>query len=89
MAPNTTKTISCKTWNSPVEYPSRESNHDIEECEGNMLNAIFKEKVQGRKHPGRRAFAEPETLVTESLNMQFEMNRKIKIQMIVKTTMVK
>ena len=27
---------------------------------GNMLNSIFKENVEGQKHPGSCAFAEPE-----------------------------
>ena len=50
---------SCKAWYSPVEFPSRECNHDIKESKGNMSNPIFKENVQGRKHPGSCAFAEP------------------------------
>ena len=33
---------SCKIWNSPVEYLSRLSKHDIKESEGNMFNPIFK-----------------------------------------------
>ena len=56
------RTISCKAWNSPVEYHSRECQHDINESEGNMFNPIFKENVQGRKHPGSCAFAEPKLL---------------------------
>ena len=47
-------------WNSRVEYPSRECKHDIKESKGNMFNPIFKENVQGWKHPGSCAFAEPE-----------------------------
>ena len=46
----------------PAEYPSIESKHDIKESEGNMFNPIFKGNVQGRKHPGRCAFVEPELL---------------------------
>ena len=49
-------------WNSPVEFPSRECKHAIKESEGNMFNPVFKENVQGRKHPGSCAFAEPELL---------------------------
>ena len=30
---------------------------------GNMLNPIFKENVQGQKHPGSCAFAEPDLLM--------------------------
>ena len=58
--PNAARTISCKAWNSPVEYPSRECKHDIKESKGNMFNPIFKENVQGKKHSGSSAFAEPE-----------------------------
>ena len=47
----------------PVEYPSRECKHDIKESKGNILNPIFKENVQGQKHPGSCAFAEPELLM--------------------------
>ena len=46
----------------PVEYPSTESKHDIKESEGNIFNPIFKGNVQGRKHPERCAFVEPELL---------------------------
>ena len=54
------RTISCKAWNFPVEYPSRECKHGIKESKGNMFNPIFKESVQGQKHLGSCAFAEPE-----------------------------
>ena len=30
-----------KAWNSHVEYPSRESKHDIKESKFNMFNPIF------------------------------------------------
>ena len=36
--------------NSTVEYHSREYKHDIKESEGNMLNPIFKENLQGVAH---------------------------------------
>ena len=62
MAPNIARTISGKTWNSPVEYPSKECKHNIKEFEGNMLNTIFKENVQEWKHPSSCALAEPELL---------------------------
>ena len=62
-APNGTRTISCKAWNSPVVYPSRECKHDIKESKGNMFNPIFKENVQGQTHSGSCAFAEPELLM--------------------------
>ena len=47
----------------PVEYSSRECKHDIKESKGNMFNPIFKENVQGQKHPGSCAFAEPKLLM--------------------------
>ena len=59
MTPNALRTIICKAWNSPVEYPSRECKHDIKESKGNMVNPIFKENVQGLKHLGSCAFPEP------------------------------
>ena len=62
-APNAARTISCKAWNSLVEYPSRDGRHDIEESEGNKFNPIFKDDVQGQKHPGSCALAEPEVLI--------------------------
>ena len=58
MVPNTARTINYKACNSPVEYPSRESKHDINESECNMFNPISKGNVQGR----RCAFSEPELL---------------------------
>ena len=54
------RAIICTVWNSHIEYPSRECKHDMKESEGNMFNSIFKENVQGRKPPGKCAFAEPE-----------------------------
>ena len=39
-----------------------ESKHYIKGSEGNLFNLIFKGNVQGWKHPGRCAFAEPELL---------------------------
>ena len=38
--------------------PSSECKHDIRASEGNMLNSIFNDNVQGRKQPGSCAFAE-------------------------------
>ena len=51
--PNVARTISCKAWNSPAEYPSWVSRCDIKGSDGTMLNPIFWKKVQGQKHPGR------------------------------------
>ena len=66
IAPNTARTIGCKTWKSPVEYHNKKSKHGIQESEGNIFNPIFKGKIQGWKHPGRCAFAEPELLSQKS-----------------------
>ena len=59
------KTISCKAWNYPIEYPSRASKRDIKESEGNVFNRIFKENVQWRKHPGGAHLQNQNYLVTE------------------------
>ena len=61
-APNATRTISCKARNSPVEYPCGECKNDTKGSQGNMFIQIYKENVQGRKHPGSCAFAEPDLL---------------------------
>ena len=61
-APNTTRKISCKAWNFPVQYPSRQFNHGIKDCDGNMFKSIFKGNVQGLKYLGRCAFVESELL---------------------------
>ena len=57
-------TISCKAWNTTAEYASWECKdvRRIKEFEGNSFNPIFNENIQGRKHPGSCAFAEPELL---------------------------
>ena len=49
---NVARTISCKAWISPAEYPSGECKHYIKESEGNMFNPVFKENVQEWRHPG-------------------------------------
>ena len=51
-APNVARTISCKAWNSPAEYPSWVAKCDIKGSDGTMLNPIFWKRVQGQKHPG-------------------------------------
>ena len=44
----------------PVEYPSRESKHNIKESEINMSNPIFKANVHEQNHPGTCVVAVPE-----------------------------
>ena len=56
--PNAARTISCKAWNSPAEYPSWVARCDIKGSGGTVLNPIFWKKVQGQKHPGRWEIAE-------------------------------
>ena len=46
----------------PVTRIYRESKHDLNKSEGNMFNAIFKDSVQGQRHPGRCVVAEPKLL---------------------------
>ena len=88
MAPSTARTISCKAWNSPVEYHSRESKHDIKEAEGNI--SIFKGNVQGPKHPVSCTFAEPKILCFRQPK-RVAQNKKnaIKIPIIVTIIMMK
>ena len=51
------KDIQLQSLELRVDYPSRECKHDINKSKGNMFNPIFKENVQGQKHPGSCAFA--------------------------------
>ena len=53
----------------PVEYPSRESKHDIEESEGNMLNPIFKGMSRGGNIQEGAHLQNQKCLVSESLNV--------------------
>ena len=74
LAPNATRTFSCKAWNSPVEYPSRECKQDIKESKGNIFNPFFKENVQGRKKPGSCALQYQNYLCKESLKCRSKGN---------------
>ena len=62
------RTISCKAWNTPVGYPSREYKHDIKESEGNMSNPILKRMCRGGNILVVDHFQNQNYLVTESLN---------------------
>ena len=55
---DTKRTISCKGWNSPAEYPSWVARCDIKGSVSTVLNPIFSKKVQGQKHPGRWGIVE-------------------------------
>ena len=44
--------------NPPVEYPKRETKHDIKESESNMFHPIFTEMAQMQKYSGRCVVAE-------------------------------
>ena len=61
MTPNTARTISCKAWKSPVEYPSRVCKHDIKESKGSMSN------IQG-ECPGAESSRELRIIEPELLN---------------------
>ena len=43
--PNAARTISCKAWNSPAEYPSWVARCDIKGSVGTVLNPIFWKKA--------------------------------------------
>ena len=73
MTPNVTRTISCKAWNSPAEYPSWVARCDIKGSNGTMLNPIFWKKVQRQKHPGRRGIVEHQI---PSIKVLFKTNAK-------------
>ena len=71
--PNVARTISCKAWNSPAEYPSWVARCDIKGSNGTMLNPIFWKKVQGQKHPGRWGIVEHQI---PSIKVLFKRNTK-------------
>ena len=73
MTPNVARTISCKAWNFPAEYPSWVARCDIKGSDGTMLNPIYWKKVQGQKHPGRWGIVE---LQIPSIKVLFETNAK-------------
>ena len=69
--PNAARTISCKAWNSPAEYPSWVSRCEIKGSDGTILNPKFWQKVQGQKHLRRWEIAEHQI---PSVKMLFETN---------------
>ena len=71
MAP---KTISCKAWFTPVEYPSRESKHELNEFEDNMFNPVFKTWFRDRNIRGGVQLHNRYNLVSEILNMCGKIN---------------
>ena len=72
--PNVARTISCKAWNSPAEYPSWVARCDIKGSDGTMLNPIFWKKVPGQKHPARWGIVENQV---PSIKVLFKTNVKI------------
>ena len=70
---NVARTISCKAWDSPAEYPSWVTRCDIKGSDGTMLNPIFWKKVQGQKHPGRWEILEHQI---PSIKVLFKTNAK-------------
>ena len=71
--PNVARTISCKAWNSPAEYPSWVARCDIQGSDGTMLHPIFWKKVHGQKYPERRGIVEHQRHNTQVL---FKTNAK-------------
>ena len=88
MAPSATRTISCKAWNSSVEYASRESKHS-------WHNRVRRQHVQsniqrhgpgGRNIQGGAELQNQNDHVSERLMMQVKTNRNgHKIPVIVTT----
>ena len=68
--PSVARTISCKAWNSPTEYPSWVARCDVKGSDGTM-NPIFWKKVQGQKHPGRGRIVEHQI---PSIKVLFKIN---------------
>ena len=82
MTTNVARTISCKAWNSPAEYPSWVARCDIKGSDGTMLNPIFWKKVQGQKHSGRWGGVEhqiPSTKVLFKINAKSHKHPGIKL----------
>ena len=50
MAPNITRTVSCKAWNTPVKYPSLEYKSDVMESHSDVQSNVLKEGL-GAEHP--------------------------------------
>ena len=73
MTPNAARTISCKAWNSPAEYPSWVARCDIKGSVSTVLNPIFSKKVQGQKHSGRWGIVEHQI---PSIKVFFKTNTK-------------
>ena len=71
--PNAARTISCKAWNSPAEFPSWVARCDINGSVSTVLNPIFSKKVQGQKHPGRWGIVEHQI---PSIKVLFKANTK-------------
>ena len=71
--PNAARTISCKAWNSPAEYPSWVARCDIKGSVSTVLYPIFSKKVQGQKHPGRWGIVEHQI---PSIKVLFKTNTK-------------
>ena len=61
--PKPRKDNQSKTWNSPAEYPSQESNHGMKVSGDTMFN------IQGNKCPGAVTSRDKDYLVTESLDV--------------------
>ena len=67
------RTISCKAWNSPAEYPNWVARCYMKGSDGTMLNPIFWKKIQAQKHPGRWGIVEHQI---PSIKVLFKTNAK-------------
>ena len=61
---NAARTINCKAWNSPVEYPSWVARCDIKGSDGTMLTLIFLQKVQRQNILGGERLQNAKSLVS-------------------------
>ena len=57
--PSITRTISCKAWKAPVEYPRWANKFDTVEPNANMLYPVLSKKGLRQKYPGRWSIVEP------------------------------
>ena len=88
-APNTARTLSCKAYNFPVEYLSRESKHDIKGSEGNMFNTNSKGTSRDKNVQGGAHLQNLTTLYRKSKRVFQNKNMAIKIPFTVRSVMMK
>ena len=57
-----------------MEYPSWEYEFDIKEFDDNILNPLFKKKIQESEIPCGKQLHDPNYLVPENLDILFKTN---------------